>query len=37
MRRSPGPGFYQELIDASRRGHVLASATIAGFFSAVAD
>jgi Raf kinase inhibitor-like YbhB/YbcL family protein len=33
-----GPeGLYQELIDASRRGHVLASATIAGFFSAVAN
>jgi len=33
-----GPeGFYQELIGASRRGHVLASATIAGFFSAVAN
>lgn len=31
-----GPeGFYQELISASRHGHVLASATIAGFFAAV--
>ena len=30
-----GPeGLYQELIEASRHGHVLASATIAGFFSA---
>jgi len=32
-----GPeGLYQELIEASRRGHVLASASIAGNFSAVA-
>lgn len=32
-----GPqGLYQELIEASRHGHVLASATIAGHFSAVA-
>jgi Raf kinase inhibitor-like YbhB/YbcL family protein len=32
-----GPqGLYQELIEASRQGHVLASASIAGFFSAVA-
>ena len=32
-----GPeGFYQELIAASRAGHVLASASISGFFSAVA-
>jgi len=32
-----GPqGLYQELIQASRQGHVLASASIAGFFSAVA-
>jgi len=31
-----GPeGFYQELIEASRQGHVLASASISGFFSAV--
>jgi len=31
-----GPeGVYQELMEASRRGHVLASASIAGFFSAV--
>ena len=30
-----GPeGLYQELIEASRHGHVLASASIAGFFSA---
>jgi Raf kinase inhibitor-like YbhB/YbcL family protein len=29
-------GIYQELIEASRRGHVLASATISGHFSAVA-
>lgn len=30
-----GPeGFYQELLSASRHGHVLASATIAGLFSA---
>jgi hypothetical protein len=27
-------GLYQELIEASRHGHVLASASIAGFFSA---
>jgi Raf kinase inhibitor-like YbhB/YbcL family protein len=34
----PGPeGLYQELIEASREGHVLASASIAGHFSAVAD
>ena len=33
-----GPeGFYQELIQASREGHVLASASISGFFSAVTD
>lgn len=32
-----GPeGLYQELIEASRHGHVLASATISGNFSAVA-
>ncbi len=32
-----GPeGLYQELIEASRHGHVLASASIAGYFSAVA-
>jgi Raf kinase inhibitor-like YbhB/YbcL family protein len=31
-----GPqGLYQELIEASRQGHVLARASIAGFFSAV--
>jgi Raf kinase inhibitor-like YbhB/YbcL family protein len=30
-------GIYQELIEASRGGHVLASATISGHFSAVAD
>ena len=31
-----GPaGLYQELIEASRHGHVLASATISGHFSAV--
>jgi Raf kinase inhibitor-like YbhB/YbcL family protein len=29
-------GFYQELIEASRAGHVLASASITGHFSAVA-
>ncbi len=33
-----GPeGLYQELIDASREHHVLASASIKGYFSAVAD
>jgi Raf kinase inhibitor-like YbhB/YbcL family protein len=33
-----GPeGLYQELITASREGHVLASASIAGYFSAVTD
>jgi Raf kinase inhibitor-like YbhB/YbcL family protein len=33
-----GPeGFYQELIAASRQGHVLASASISGYFSAVAN
>jgi Raf kinase inhibitor-like YbhB/YbcL family protein len=33
-----GPeGFYHELIEASREGHVLASASIAGHFSAVAN
>jgi hypothetical protein len=32
-----GPeGLYQELIDASRHHHVLASASIKGYFSAVA-
>ena len=32
-----GPeGFYQELIAASREGHVLASASISGFFSSAA-
>jgi len=31
-----GPeGFYQELISASREGHVLASATITGYYAAV--
>lgn len=28
-------GLYQELISASRQGHVLASATITGYYSAV--
>lgn len=33
-----GPeGFYQELIAASRAGHVLASASISGYFSAVTE
>lgn len=32
-----GPqGLYQELIEASRSGHVLASASIAGHFASVA-
>ncbi|MBV8574531.1 MAG: YbhB/YbcL family Raf kinase inhibitor-like protein, partial [Acetobacteraceae bacterium] len=32
----PGPeGVYQELINASRGGHVLASATITGYYAAV--
>jgi hypothetical protein len=29
-------GLYHELIEASRDGHVLASATITGYFAAVA-
>ena len=33
-----GPeGLYQELIEASRQGHVLASASIAGYFSAAGN
>jgi len=33
-----GPeGVYQELIEASRHGQVLASASIAGFFTAAAS
>jgi hypothetical protein len=33
-----GPeGFYQELIDASRHGHVLASASISGFYAVTND
>ena len=32
----PGPeGVYQELISASRAGHVLASASITGYYAAV--
>ena len=30
-------GLYQELIEASRAGHVLASASIAGHFSAASN
>jgi hypothetical protein len=33
-----GPeGLYQQLIEASRQGHVLASATVSGHYSAVAS
>jgi hypothetical protein len=35
--RGTPEGFYQELIEASRHGHVLASASISGFYAVTND